>query len=588
MVFFQGKDQPSRDPMTRGIQGVLLLSALLLAALALRLPDLSYYPFQDEAALELMGLTMVRSGSIHPPVANWPPLLYYLQILAGTGLHLLGLGPSPGQALVGVADRGFLQGNGWLAMGRVLSGLFGVFTILFVYLAGRRVLGRERGLWAALLFAAAPLAVETSRLATTDSLCAFLTTLSLWLAAEGAFRERGTKWLLASGFAAGAAAGAKYFGGIAVLAPLSVVLFGGEEASRKARAGGAAWVALACLAGTFLTIPGLLVDPGRYTAWLFGKHARDAASGWEFFRGLPRGWLFHPQVTFRWAMGGLAAALFGMGGLLVLWIRDRGARLVLLPFGAAWFLLVGYSGVLYGRYWLPFLPLLCLGAAWGCMELAGRRKSVGRILLVLLAGWSLYQGLLQDRALKKRDTRVLAHQWLKSHLPLGAGIATLYPLRTDPSATKALLREIRLRPGDQAKLAFLDRLIRKDPLLLSHLLWDSAYPALDPTFHDLRWVSFQGEKKLQADLAALRKKGVRYYIWTSFRDGMVLERGRKAFPWRTAFLASLERACGEPLARFDPGPPDPRIPLAELETHILQAFRPIRPGPEIRIYEIPR
>ncbi len=588
MGFLPGKDASPKAPAT-GFKGTfLLLSALMLGGLALRLPDLSYYPFQDEAALELMGLTMARTGSLHPPVANWPPLLYYVQILAGTALHGLGLGPSPGQALVGLADRGFLQGNSWLAMGRVLSGLFGVFTILFVYLAGRRILGRERGLWAALLFALAPLAVENSRLATTDSLCALLTTLSLWLAAEGAFRERGGKWLIASGLAAGAAAGAKYFGGIALLAPLGVALFGGGEIRGRTRLKGAAWVVLACLAGTILTIPGLPADPGRYAAWLFGKHARDAASGWEFFRGLPRGWIFHPQVTFRWAMGGLAAALFGMGGLLVLWIRDRGARLVLLPFGAAWFLLVGYSGVLYGRYWLPFLPLLCLGAAWGCVELAGRRKTVGRILLVLLAGWSLYQGLLQDQALKKRDTRVLAHQWLKGHVTLGGGIATLYPLRTDPAATKALLREVRRRPGVKEKLAFLDQVLKKNPLALSHLLWDSAYPALDPTFFELHWVSFQGEKKLQTGLAALKKKGVQYYIWTSFRDGMVLERGKRAFPERTAFLAALERLCGKPKARFDPGPPDPRIPLAELETHIVQAFRPLRPGPEIRIYEIPR
>ena len=168
------------------------------------------------------------------------------------------------------------------------------------------------------------------------------------------------------------------------------------------------------------------------------------------------------------------------------------------------------------------------------------------------------------------------------------GIATLYPLRTDPAATAALLRKIRGLPGRERKLAFLDDLIGKDPLLLSHLLWDSAYPPLEPPLFDLHFVSFQGEERLQAGMEALRKAGVRYYLWSSFRDGMVLERGKEAFPERTSFLADLERICGKPRAVFDPGPPDPRAPLAELETHIVQAFHPLRPGPEIRIYEIPR
>ncbi len=150
------------------------------------------------------------------------------------------------------------------------------------------------------------------------------------------------------------------------------------------------------------------------------------------------------------------------------------------------------------------------------------------------------------------------------------------------------MRKIRSIEGEKEKLACLDEWIARDPLVLSHLLWDSAYPPLEPPLFQLEYVSFVGERHLRADLEELKKKGVRFYLWSSFRDGMVRERGREAFPERTAFLAALERACGKPKALFDPGPPDPRIPLAELETHTVQAFRPLRPGPEIRIYELPR
>lgn len=595
---------------------VLLLPPMLLGALALRLPTLGFYPFQDESALELMGLVMASSGSPHPLAANWPPLFHYLQLGLVEGLALLGLGPSAGQVLAEVGAAGFTGADPYLQAGRALSGLFGVLTVLCTALLGRRLLGEGIGLWAGLLLAAAPLSVSVSRLAGTDALCALLTTLVLWLAAEAAVRRRPRRWLAVAGLAAGLAAGAKYFGGLAILAPLGVALLPGpagvDGRSKAARIGDGLLVCLCALAGLLASIPGLLHDPGRYLAWL-DRHAADSRQGWEFFRGYPRGWLHHPLVTFRWGLGGMGGALLGMGGLFVLWVRDASARRTLLAFGAAWFAVIGYSAVLYGRYWMPFLPLLCLGAAWAVRALAGGRGWAAHAALALIVGWSLCQTVPQALVLHREDTRTQAARWLASRAAPGTAVATLYPLRADPEHTAALLREVRARAAGPAVLdplgfrpevtpvqvagtgrgsggerqEFLAGLARSQPGVLAHLLWDSAYPALDPTLFPLVAVSAQNQGMLRG-LEALREGGVVFYLWSSFRDGIVASMGRPHFPERAAFLEELEALCGPPVAVFDPGRPDPRIPLAELETRLVQSFAPVRPGPELRIYALPR
>src|SRR3990172_8509023 len=110
--------------------------------------------------------------------------------------------------------------NGLAIVGRYFSALFAGATVLFVFLAGRRLYGPAAGLAGAILMASAPLAIQQAHFFVVDPFLAFFTTAVLYFSVRAAQEGRRADYLLA-GLALGLGAAGK---GTALLVTPAIVL----------------------------------------------------------------------------------------------------------------------------------------------------------------------------------------------------------------------------------------------------------------------------------------------------------------------------------------------------------------------------
>jgi hypothetical protein len=350
----------------------------------------------------------------------------------------------------------------------------------------------------------------------------------------------------------------------------------------------ATWLAAVSLGlplalGCFLAMPGLPFHPQGYLSWL-SRHASDMGDGWPGFEASSRGWIHALTSTLRWGLSGAHLEILALLGMIGLW-RQRSLRCTVLWFLACWWLVVGATRVQFGRYWVPVLPFLCWAAALGlrdlCLWLVPRpvRLPTWVLAVALVMVWPLVQVVRFDLALGATDTRTLAKEWLESHIPRGAQVVTLFPLWIDTNVVVGLQRDL-----DANSLAAV--LGAGDWNLLAQALTDTSYPFVDPAHYASAAATHTRERGISTTLDALQAAGAQYYLWSSFKDGIFAEVGAEHYPERVRFLAEVERRA-ELIQVFDPHPgqpPDPRAPLVELETRIVQGLHAERGGPLLRIY----
>jgi 4-amino-4-deoxy-L-arabinose transferase-like glycosyltransferase len=294
----------------------LLVLAVLLFALGLRVAGLGYYPFKDECQLALSALLMDVLGTIDPPVPNWPPLLYYLQIGCLKSLQLVGLMPASDELLLHLVRTGHLQVGPlhWLLRGMAVGiGMGGVVLLLWF---ARSLHGLAMAVAASLFLAVSWLHVAYSHFPLTDALVGLLVLASVGVSALAVERER-RRWLWGAAFLAGVAVGAKYFGGLAVVAALGGLW---ELDRRAARPWRATWLAAVSLGlplalGCFLAMPGLPFHPQGYLSWL-SRHASDMGDGWPGFEASSRGWIHALTSTLRWGLSGAHLEILALLGMI--------------------------------------------------------------------------------------------------------------------------------------------------------------------------------------------------------------------------------------------------------------------------------
>jgi 4-amino-4-deoxy-L-arabinose transferase-like glycosyltransferase len=270
-----------------------LAISILVVAAVVRVWGIGYYPFKDECQLALSALLMDARGMVDPPVPNWPPLLYYVNLGGLRVAQLLGLMAPTEELLLALLRTGHIDVGPvhWLFRG--IAAAIGTLTVALLFVLGRRLFGLATGAVAALLLAFAWLHVAYSHFPLTDGLTALVVLGSLALAV-GAVDHGPRVRLRASMALAGVAVGAKYLGGIAALAPLGALVAIDRRTGRPWPATLVRAVSLGpfLLLGIWASMPGLPFHPDAYLAWL-GRHASDMSAGWEGFETAARGWIYH-------------------------------------------------------------------------------------------------------------------------------------------------------------------------------------------------------------------------------------------------------------------------------------------------------
>jgi hypothetical protein len=486
---FETGARPEARPRLRGLDRILLLAGILLSAAALRLTGLNWDEGQwihpDEGHLRMI------TAAIHWPdrlalyfdAQNSPlnsynqgkPYSYgtlplFLVRLAGEWLDRA-CEPEPNPASLTVArllapdalpctPRLFTTGLSTV-VGRTLSALADVGTVLLVYLIGRRLYGDVVGLLAALLAALTAFAIQQAHFFTVDSLAGFFTILTVYFSVRAAQADPAgaPPWLDLglSGLAVGLATACKLSAALAALfVALAGLAWGWEalrtDSSRKPLARLAllalalGMAALLSLLAFRITQPYAFQGPGffglrPYAPWWERMGQIQAEQSGNLDAPPGQQWTNRAPIWFPW----LNMTLWGMGLPLGLaawagwavagydWLRGRRENFVLWVGLTLTFLYLATRWVKTMRYFLPLYPLLAILAAYGLVRLyqawaqdrargvRGRWPAVA-LAAAVVAGAALWAAAITGIYLRPH-TRIAASRWIYAHVPAGSTVA---------------------------------------------------------------------------------------------------------------------------------------------------------------------
>ncbi|MGD0781578.1 MAG: glycosyltransferase family 39 protein [Candidatus Aminicenantales bacterium] len=328
-------------------------------------------------------------------------------------------------------------------IGRALSAVLSIGTILLLYFIGLRMYNRTVGLLAAVFLTFSLEHTTTSHAMMPDAPMVFFMVLAFYFVWRVYEEGRPRDYILA-GLAAGLAMAMKY-GGQMMFLPLFLAhvfrIFEKNEPKKRILLYGPLYLSgLVFLAVFLLGCPYALLD--------FKTFARDFK--WQANHLLNEGhfgdspqhsaWLFYLQYGFRDNVGRWAQFL-AFGAMIATVVRRKPREIILLSYPVVQFLMIAGWKTRATRYFLFMAPFFILAAAWFA-DRAGRwlaaRWTSGRgkmpwaksaaIVFPLALGAvavapSALQTLRYDRSIAGPETRTQAKSWIEFNLPPGAKVA---------------------------------------------------------------------------------------------------------------------------------------------------------------------
>ena len=326
--------------------------------------------------------------------------------------------------------------TGFYLIGRFLAAACGLAALGILAKTGRE--RRPAGLpWAALLLAVSPVLVESGHSLKPDCLMMIFAS-GAWLFLLRLFRDGDRRSHWACGLCLGLAVSSQYTAlGVAVAAALAHFLSPARPTRRFL------WEGLALAAiGFFGGSPYVLLDFPNFWASMRDLSELVALQSWSRWvmtrHVLGNIWNFAGP----WSLAGVGLVL----GAVRLWRGEKRLALVFLGVIAAYILVYGNNPEGdWPRYLMGLFPGLALLAAEGLSwleELAARRWTTALLLIASLAP-GLLVSMNFDRGLLLADTRRLATDWMRSHVPLGASVLLDMPhVSPDLSMTREEVLEL--------------------------------------------------------------------------------------------------------------------------------------------------
>lgn len=557
-----------------GGRAAWILAAILLAGLVLRcwglsfgLPNIHCRP--DESTLVHRALA-IGAGDPNPHFFNYPSLHFYLLAALYGAYYIAGFASGIFANTAEFEAQFLIDPSAFYLIGRGLGALFGVASIWVLYGIGCRLGGRSLGLVSALFLSCSFLHVRDSHFLTVDIPATFYLLVSLLFSLCYVDGRKARDLVLGAIFL-GLSASTKYNLGLFAGAVLIAGCMGTENWRERGRR--SCWV-LGIMGAAFIAgSPYVLLDFAAF--WRDLSYERlHFARGHEADFG--RGWWYHLGFTLPLGLGWplFVAALLGVSR----WVwRPRGGEWVLLVGIAGYYAVAGSGKLVFMRYMLPLLPLLCVAAA--ALIVAYGRSARGIALLALLVvvptAWSSWH---HSELLAKVDTRVLAARWIEERVPAGNRIGLCcgsdygYPqLSLDRSNLEMRLAELR-SAGFAAR--------RQERLLAM----GEAAPGPGYELIEMRAVNPSGFSWVwtTAEIERLLRERVTWVVVHEFPDLAYSQLD-------SSFIAGLERVADR-LVLFDPlvDGQSQRLydPIDAFYVPISGFASVKRPGPRIAIYHM--
>lgn len=371
----------------KGRKDRILLPTVLLLALILRIRGIQLlFPYfevgPDERYLIEPALRIVQTGNFNPqffwygsfPI-YWIALVFFLvlgvpcAVTEAPWVHCL--------RVFELYDRHYLL----YYLGRVSSVLFGLGTILLVYVIGRKLMGRKTAFLAALFLSVSPLHIFFSQIFKVDISLVFWVLLAAYYSLR-IFEGGALRHYLGVGISAGLALGTKY--NFLALAPfVPALLWSVSSRGEKIRRG---VLVLALSLIVFLaTCPYLLLDLPAviWAAGYFSFIGRHIYGTVGASSSLPVG-IYRFLVIFPFYFGPLVYLMFFVGaGKAVRSDRRRGVIFLIFPV-LYFFVSSFFTDTIHPQYQLPLVPFVFLGGAYGMIQLTESRMEMMRLL-----GWAV-------------------------------------------------------------------------------------------------------------------------------------------------------------------------------------------------------
>jgi 4-amino-4-deoxy-L-arabinose transferase-like glycosyltransferase len=421
---------------------------------------------RPDELLILSAVIRMHDGQSNPGFFDYPGL--YMYLIAGLYAFYYAWGRIAG----GPADPAAFVKNfydNWepyFLIPRVTGALLGAATIAIVHAIAKPLLGRTTALLAALFTALAFLHVRDSHYATTDVPMTFFVMGAL-LATVQVYRGRAARDAWLAGALAGCAASTKY-NAVFIVLPMAVVegLHAWDHRGdwrRVLRETHIFRMAAASILIFGLTNPYLFLDFRHALNDLRALQA-STAGGMTPPELLGRGWTYHLPYSLRYGLGVplLGAALAGM---LLMAFRSPRAAAILGIFPIAYYAAAGAGHNVFVRYMIPIVPCLCIfagyavsvAAGWlGRARLPGREPLLACVLGIAVIAPSAIKVVRFDYLLSQDDNRLVAAEWVHTHIPAGSLIFM----------SGNLYGRLQLERGPQRKYRYLDYDYRADTFTL--------------------------------------------------------------------------------------------------------------------------
>lgn len=369
------------------------------------------------------------SGDLNPHLFKYPTLWSYLLFFC-YGIYYLAWSFFGLWRSVEEFGRLFVRDpSGFYLIARALAALCSTLALGIVYRIGKDFLPPRSALWAALFLAVSPALVESAHAAKPESLM-FLFSAASWYFGFKILQEGQRRDYLLCGVFLGLALSTHYTAALQwLILPLAHFL-GRLEPKRGPRGYFEAlkdsrlWLGLGCAFLAFLAgTPFSILDPQAFLANFQDlsreiQIARTTVAVTEVTRQV-----LWNAASFAGTWSPVVLAL--LIGTLQSWISEKKKALFLAVPALVYifFLSVQPNGG-NARYLFPGFTALALLASLGAEAAQERLPSLwikAGLWLALLAP-GIYQCYAFDRQLGLPDTRTLAAEWIKSHIPPGSSL----------------------------------------------------------------------------------------------------------------------------------------------------------------------
>jgi Dolichyl-phosphate-mannose-protein mannosyltransferase len=215
---------------------------------------------------------------------------------------------------------------------------------------------------------------------------------------------------------------------------------------RDSHFGDAEVATTALIVAAVLTLLSAIDDPTYWRRWALGAALAGLAASTKYYGavlapdsgigiGLDREWLHH--LTFSlWYGLGAPLLVAGLGGVTLIAATSWKKAVMILTFPIVYYATVGRGHT--AREITPVVPFLCIVAAFLLVRIVqrfARPESSPRLVAlvaVALALPSIARDLAFDVLIRRTDTRVLAQEWIATHVAADDSIGQIPPVLIYP------------------------------------------------------------------------------------------------------------------------------------------------------------